>query len=625
MRPTLTTRRVLWGAAFALLSFFLQSPSASAAARKRVKVAAASRPPPPPPPLRPADAPPPAPDDKDRDRVVRLQETLHEIAHNPTLRRLRVGMRVMEARTGRLFYNRRGADLMDPASNQKVLSTVTALMRLGPDWRFTTEIAGREPDAAGVIAGDIYLRGSGDPTIKTGDLEALAQSLAARGVKRIDGAVVADLRRIGSDEAEPEAKAPSSDGPERPEDTVAPVGKASARAPLVVNRGIMIVRVRPGDKAGQPVQVTTHPADEAFVVRNRAVTKAKGRTRIKVRLFLADATLQVEVAGVMGANHLGLGFRRKVPHQALYTAALLRSALTAVGIVVRDRPRFETPRAATADTVQLLANHHSVPLATLLRKINKDSDNDQSERLLEAVGAEVYGGPATTQKGLDALREVIGEMGLSPASYVPKNGSGLGHANRITPDAMAKLLQTIYLDPRVGPEILQSFSVGGVDGTTRNRFKGTLSAKRVRAKTGTLRGKSCLSGYVGDGPDVLVFSILVDRMRGRHLAAVRGAQVGAVNAMMRYVREGSGVRIDLPPGFDQAPAGTDFETGEELMSSEADAPVTTTGGTAHDPVDAFLRKEKLAREAREKEGGGGSDPDQEDEKRSAETLPTSEP
>src|SRR6185369_4678785 len=159
--------------------------------------------------------------------------------------------------------------------------------------------------------------------------------------------------------------------------------------------------------------------------------------------------------------------------------------------------------------------HESVGLAVLLRKINKDSENDYAERVLESAGAEVYGGVPTPEKGVRLLREVIGELGLPPGSYVPRNGSGLGHANRITADAMADLLRALYLDPRIGPEILQSLSVGGVDGTTRNRFKGTLAARRVRAKTGTLNGKSCLSGLVGDGHDVLVFSILVEGLRGR--------------------------------------------------------------------------------------------------------------
>src|SRR5262249_5590294 len=129
-----------------------------------------------------------------------------------------------------------------------------------------------------------------------------------------------------------------------------------------------------------------------------------------------------------------------------------------------------------------------------------------------------------------------------------------------------------YLDPRVGPELLQSLSVGGVDGTTRNRFKGTLAAERVRAKTGTLRGKSCLSGLVGDGPDVLAFSILVEGLRGRSLAAVRGAQVTCVNAMMQYVRDARGEAAGGAPAGATPNATPDLEAGQEVSESDEELP-----------------------------------------------------
>ena len=97
-------------------------------------------------------APEPPPDDRDRDRILRMQAALREILHDSVLRRTRVGMRVMEARTGRLFFESRGGVLMDPASNQKVLATTTALMRLGADWRFRTELSGPAPTAEGSLA-----------------------------------------------------------------------------------------------------------------------------------------------------------------------------------------------------------------------------------------------------------------------------------------------------------------------------------------------------------------------------------------------------------------------------------------------------------------------------------------
>lgn len=547
-----------------------------------------------------ATAPVPADGDADRDRIVRMQTALREILSDGALRRTRVGIRVMEARTGRLFFEKSGTVLMDPASNQKVLATTTALMRLGADWRYRTELTGPAPDADGVIVGDVTLRGSGDPTVTSADLTAMANWLAARGVKRIDGAVLADPRRVGSDQAAADGDEAGDDDPSGADDTGEAPRRVSPRASLVVNHGLMSIRVRPGASAGWVAEVSTHPSGESFVIKNSARTRASGRTRVSVRLALVGPRIQVEIAGKIALGHRPLVFRRRVPHQALYSAVLLRAALESAGVAVRDPSRVgSSPPRPGRPTPALLARHESAPLVVLLRRINKDSDNDHAERVLESAGAEIYGGAPTTDKGLRLLREVIGELGLPPGSYVPRNGSGLGHANRITADAMADLLRALYLDPRVGPEIIQSLSTGGVDGTTRNRFKNTLAARRVRAKTGTLAGKSCLSGLVGDGPDVLAFSILVQGLRGRRsLGAVRGAQVNCVNAMMRYVRDAQGTAV--PVGEGGAPA-IDIEAGEEVSATEGEA-IEPEAPTAEDPIDALVRqdrKDRIAREAAE--------------------------
>jgi len=538
------------------------------------------------------NAPEPPAGDRDRDRIVRMQAALREIIQNGVLRRFRVGMRVVEARTGRLFYSQRDGTLMDPASNQKVLATTTALMRLGADWRFRTELSGLTPTADGTIVGDVYLRGNGDPTFRSGDLDAMAGALARRGVRTIAGAVIADPRRIGADESIADAESGDGEPVDATEDT--PPGKLSPRVPLVVNHGLMLIRVRPGAEPGAPAEVSTTPADPSFAIHNGAVTKAHRRSRVTVRLSVNGSRIQIDVAGRVSADRGGIVFRRRVPHQALYAAALMRASLQAAGITVRDDARVApTPPQKSGRALPLLALHTSAPLGILLRKINKDSDNDYAERVLEAAGAEVYGGAPTGDKGVRLLREVIGELGLSPGSYVPHNGSGLGHANRITADAMSALLRTLYLDPRVGPEILQSLSVGGVDGTTRNRFKGTIAAERVRAKTGTLHGKSCLSGLVGDGSDVLAFSILVEGIRGRRLAEVRGAQVGCVNAMMRYVYEaGDGAK---PIAIARGGTAIDLETGGASEGEEevaAPPPPGTAAQSHEDPIDAFLRKQR---------------------------------
>jgi D-alanyl-D-alanine carboxypeptidase/D-alanyl-D-alanine-endopeptidase (penicillin-binding protein 4) len=604
----MTIVRLLRGVLAATIVWGASAPDAAAIVSRRLASASANKPGTGTAASGVETAPVPPEGDANRERTVRMQAALREILAEAALRRTHVGIRVMEARTGRLIFEKHGTALMDPASNQKVLATTTALVRLGADWRYRTELTGLGPDADGVVAGDVTLRGSGDPTVTSADLATMASWLARRGARRIDGAVVADPRRIGSDQPAAAADDATDDDARPAEDTGEAPQRVSPRAPLVVNHGLMSIRVRPGASAGWAAEITTAPAGESFVIKNAARTKAGGKTRVSVSLTLAGAHIQVEIAGRIALGHRPLVFRRRVPQQALYSAVLLRAALESAGIAVRDPSRVGvgtvprparaaiSPTATPAPALTLLARHESAPLVVLLRRINKDSDNDHAERVLETAGAEVFGGAPTTEKGLRLLREVIGELGLPPGSYVPRNGSGLGHANRITADAMADLLRALYLDPRVGPELLQSLSVGGIDGTTRNRFKGTLAARRVRAKTGTLAGKSCLSGLVGDGPDVLAFSILVQGLRGRHsLGAVRGAQVSCVNAMMRYVREAEGQPAEAPLG---APPAIDVEAGEEVSATEGEATEAETP-SAEDPVDALLRQEQKERAKQE--------------------------
>jgi serine-type D-Ala-D-Ala carboxypeptidase/endopeptidase (penicillin-binding protein 4) len=524
------------------------------------------------------ETPPPDQNDPDRERILRLQEALTSIVHGPVLGRMRVGVRVIEAGTGRTFYRQKGAELMDPASNQKVLATTAAIMRLGADYRFHTELSGPLPDAEGVVAGDVVLRGSGDPSLEVAELEAMAADLASRGIRRVDGGVLSDQRRLGSREV-----------------------SAEERSPLRISRSAVLVRVRPTAEGAAPL-VVVRPSIEAIVVRNRAKTASKGRGRIRVTLSTgADGRMFLDVTGTIAARHPGMVMSRIPTNHRLYAAALMRQALIEAGIEVKGGARVGLARDAQGSAKDgkgqgskdagkdaLLAVHRSEPLSVIIRNINKYSNNEWAERLLETVGAELYGGAATTDKGLKAMREALDELGLPREAYVPTNGSGLGHTNRLTADAMAELLQKLYTDPRWGPELMQSLSVGGVDGTIRNRFRSSPAAERVRAKTGTLNYKSCLSGYVGDGQEVLVFSILVEGYKNRRFGtgAVRAAQVNAVNAMMRYAR---GV-LDAPPGEEPLP-GTDFESGEDVLETDGEegtpgapaapgTPAASTGKTA---------------------------------------------
>ena len=181
-----------------------------------------------------------------------MQSALRDIVH-AAFGRLKVGLRVIEAHSGRVIFGRAPMTLMDPASNQKVLATTTALVRLGTDWTFRTEVYGAPPDDDGVVEGDLYLRGSGDPTLGARELDELANKLAARGVKRVTGGIIADPRRIGDD---------------------GPVTVDEQRPQLTINRGLVVVRVHPSEAGEAPAVVL----DSAAAARTRRwAVRLRGR------------------------------------------------------------------------------------------------------------------------------------------------------------------------------------------------------------------------------------------------------------------------------------------------------------------------------------------------------------
>ena len=201
------------------------------------------------------------------------------------LGRMRVGMKVIEARTGRLFFSSRDEHAdgsgVEPEGAGDDDRADAPRRRLALPHR--ADRAGA--DADGIIVGDVYLRGNGDPTFRSGDLDAMAgRARPARACARIAGAVVADPRRVGADEPIADAEGDRRRSRPTPPRTRRP-GKLSPRVPLVVNHGLMLIRVRPGAEPGAPAEVIDD-ARRPVVRRSTTarVTKAQRRSRVTVRL-----------------------------------------------------------------------------------------------------------------------------------------------------------------------------------------------------------------------------------------------------------------------------------------------------------------------------------------------------
>ncbi|MDQ1709111.1 MAG: hypothetical protein QOG49_496 [Frankiaceae bacterium] len=201
-----------------------------------------------------------------------------------------------------------------------------------------------------------------------------------------------------------------------------------------------------------------------------------------------------------------------------------RAALTRAGISVRGTDRRGTSPAAT----RLLAFHDSAPMSTLVSSMLKNSDNLAAELLVKRLGA--TRGVGTTAGGLRVIREHLGSLGVAMGAAA--DGSGLSSYDRESPAESVALLRGAE-GSRTGSTLRRSMSVGCVDGTLKTRFCGTVAARRVFAKTGTLDYVRVLSGYTTtrSGRQVWFSFMLSGCSNG---LACRGAIDRAVVALASY-------------------------------------------------------------------------------------------
>lgn len=191
---------------------------------------------------------------------------------------------------------------------------------------------------------------------------------------------------------------------------------------------------------------------------------------------------------------------------------------------------------------KVIANHLSLPLADIIKLMNKPSDNWIAEFLFKTIGAEVKGEPGTWRKGRDSVTEFLGEIMSEPPAYRFVDGSGLSRYNLLNAELLTDLLVYMSHNFELMPEFTASLPIAGVDGTLKNRMQAMSAEKVLRAKTGTLSGVSALAGYTktADG-EVLAFGILISHYVGSS-ATARGIQDKIGDYLTQFRRYSIGKR-----------------------------------------------------------------------------------
>lgn len=438
-----------------------------------------------------------------------LRADLTAVTSAPILSRSHWSILVKSLDRGDVLFEQNSRKLVMPASNMKVFTMAAAAARLGWDYRFRTTLESAAPIANGILAGDLVVRGSGDPSIGSREgidaktFDDWAAQLRAAGVNAIDGRIVGDDGAFDDDEI----------GFGWASDDLAYAYAAPVGA-LTYNESLVTVTGRPGSAVGLPAVIEVTPTEHGLQIVNHTTTSEAGKLEtLDVRRPRGSPMLEV-VGTVPLASERPAVVTASVENPTLFFTRALRRALIARGIAVSgaaaDRDELPADDPARLPTpLRVLASHDSPPLTEIGRTFLKVSQNLYGELLVKKLGERA--GAGTTARGQQAIRETLDGWGVPADSYILADGSGLSRMNFVSAEALVNILEHVYADPVQRQGFLQALPVGGEDGTLRNRLKAAWTAGHVHAKTGSITNARALSGFVTTrGGETLVFSIVAN-------------------------------------------------------------------------------------------------------------------
>lgn len=446
------------------------------------------------------------------------------------------GIEITSLRTGKVLYANNADKLFTPASNTKLFTTAAALALIGPDYKFRTTVeTSGSLDKYGRLTGDLVLVGRGDPNLSGRELpynthtqrdadavrvlEKLADELVQKGVKYVDGDIVADdsyfaFERYGEGWSQ--------------DDLVWPDGAPVSA--LTVNDNVIFVNILPGARAGDRAFVSVTPFADYYTIDNRLLTTPAGTGR-KIFINREPGSTTLTLWGTMPLDDGGVNEGLAIEDPAEFAATLFRHLLEVRGIAVYGKQKTRHTELASLSTFTttvvaasrggdehsltspvgplVLGDYQSAPLSQDIQVINKVSQNLHAEILLRLLGRE-KGTGGTVQAGLEVLHGFLNNASISQDDYVFYDGSGLSRQNLVTPHAVVQLLR--YASTQSwGAEFRDSFPVAGRDGSLAERFKDLDAAAQVYGKTGSLGGVKTLSGYATTAKgEPIAFSILTN-------------------------------------------------------------------------------------------------------------------
>lgn len=372
-----------------------------------------------------------------------------------------VGVYIKSMQYGDSLYSRSINQSLTPASTLKIMTAEAALIFLGPNYRFSTQLLTDAKSVKnGVLQGNLYVVLSGDPSLTYDDLADLLDSLRSQQIQAISGNVYIDNTAYDQ-------------------------------------------RFYGPGWIGNDKQYCYGAPISASIINHNCPTVTVTRTKVARNKVAGHKTRTTRRQSVWTINKV-------VTDVPDYNRTLFKSLLNSTGVRVYGSVTFGSAPAKAA----LISAHSSKPLRELLTDMLKKSDNIIAGAVFKKIGQLYNRQPGSWENSSYAVSQILSKkanVGLSGMRIL--DGSGLSPSNLATPAQMMQVLDFAYHHNDISYDFISALPIAGVDGTLKHRM-GNI-ARKVRAKTGTISGVVSLTGYtVTADKEPVAFVIMINGYKG---------------------------------------------------------------------------------------------------------------
>lgn len=406
----------------------------------------------------------------------------------------------------------------NPASVMKLLTTLVALDSLGPTYTWKTEVYLLGEVEAETLAGDLLLKGYGDPYLVAERLWQIVRSIRRAGIDRISGDLLLDDSYFDITGYDPAA----FDNQPLRAYNVAPNA-------LMVNFKAVRYIFEP-DIATSTVDLSLLPALDNLQVVNH-LSLADGSCRGYQRGIIITANEDVDQMIFSGR------FPNGCRSYSMYRTALSHNEF-AYGMFkalwLEGGGEFSGgwKNVVYSDDAEPFLSFDSLPLTDIITQVNKHSNNVMARQILLTLAAEEFGAPGVLENGRKAVNQWLDENGMDFEQLRLDNGSGLSRDSRITARQVAMLLRYAFDSPFM-PEFMSSMSVSGLDGTLSRRFEDDPLTGMGHIKTGSLNDVTAIAGYLQSRSGTRYIVVSLQNHEGVH----RGTGEEVQTALLRWLYE----------------------------------------------------------------------------------------